>query len=43
MKKEMGAPTYEYACSEGNYGIANILRGARGSEKALPAGKTATE
>ena len=30
--KQMGAPIYEYACSEGNYGIANILRGARVSD-----------
>jgi hypothetical protein len=30
--KKMGAPIYEYACSEGNYGIANILRGARVEE-----------
>jgi len=27
--RKMGAPIYEYACAEGNYGIANILRGAR--------------
>ncbi len=27
--RKMGAPIYEYACSEGNYGIANILRAAR--------------
>jgi hypothetical protein len=24
---------YEYACHEGNYGLANILRGARAQEK----------
>jgi hypothetical protein len=24
---------YEYACTEGNYGIANILSGARTAEK----------
>jgi hypothetical protein len=24
---------YEYACHEGNYGIVNILRGARVGEK----------
>ncbi len=28
-------PIYEYACHEGNYGMANILSGARAEEKAL--------
>ena len=27
--KKMQGPLYEYACTEGNYGLANILRGAR--------------
>jgi hypothetical protein len=27
-------PLFEYACHEGNYGIANLLRGARAREKA---------
>lgn len=26
-------PIYEYACNEGNYGLADILRGARLEEK----------
>jgi len=26
------APIYEYACHEGNYGLANILRGHRAEE-----------
>ncbi len=26
-------PLYEYACHEGNYGIANLLRGARARER----------
>ena len=26
-------PLYEYACHEGNYGMPNILRGARYAEK----------
>ena len=26
-------PLYEYACHEGNYAIANILKGAREQEK----------
>lgn len=26
-------PVYEYACHEGNYGLANILAGARAAEK----------
>ena len=33
---------YEYACHEGNYGLAGILRGARAAEKAA-AGKTTRE
>ena len=28
------APMYEYACHEGNYGLLNILRGAREDERA---------
>ena len=37
-KKDTGAPTYtwayfEWACHEGNYSLANILRGARAEEK----------
>jgi ethanolamine utilization microcompartment shell protein EutL len=27
-------PIYEYACHEGNYGMANLLSGARAQEKA---------
>ncbi len=34
MTKTPG-PIYEYACHEGNYGMANILSGARADEKAL--------
>jgi hypothetical protein len=33
MMKTTG-PIYEYACHEGNYGLANILRAARVEEKA---------
>jgi hypothetical protein len=33
MKRTKG-PIYEYACHEGNYGLANILAGARAAEKA---------
>jgi hypothetical protein len=33
MKTTQG-PSYEYACHEGNYGLANILAGARAAEKA---------
>jgi hypothetical protein len=29
-------PIYEYACHEGNYGLANILRGARVAEARTP-------
>ncbi len=32
-------PLYEYACHEGNYGMANILTGARADEKAEAARK----
>jgi hypothetical protein len=31
---KMGAPIFEYACHEGNYGLANILRAARVEDKA---------
>ncbi len=35
--QRMDGPLFEYACSEGNYGLANILRGARVEEaKATP-------
>ena len=27
------APIFEYACHEGNYGLLNILRGARAEER----------
>ena len=30
---------YEYACHEGNYGMENILRGARAEERAAQAGR----
>lgn len=30
--RRAGGPIYEYACHEGNYGLANILRGARVAE-----------
>jgi hypothetical protein len=32
-------PMFEYACHEGNYGIANTLRGAREEEKAKARGR----
>ena len=32
--KRGGAPLFEYACHEGNYGLLNILRGAREAELA---------
>ena len=32
MKKIEG-PLYEFACHEGNYGLAGILAGARAEEK----------
>ena len=32
-------PLYEYACHEGNYAMADILRGARAEEKKAEAAK----
>ena len=38
--KRMQGPLFEYACTEGNYGLANILRGAHVEDaKAEAAGK----
>lgn len=36
---EMDALLYEYACTEGNYGMANILSGARVAEKETAASR----
>jgi hypothetical protein len=33
-------PLYEYACHEGNYSMANVLRGARAQEAAVTEGTT---
>jgi hypothetical protein len=42
--KRMQGPLYEYACTEGNYGLANILRGARVEEaEAAAAAKALTK
>jgi hypothetical protein len=38
VMRRFEGPIYEYACHEGNYGLANILAGARASEKAAAAG-----
>ncbi len=35
--KRGNAPLFEYACHEGNYGLLNILRGARDAEQAAAA------
>jgi hypothetical protein len=35
MLKTQGRP-YEYACHEGNYGVVNILRGARAADNKVP-------
>ena len=32
-------PLYEYACHEGNYGLLNILAGARAEDRNLTTGK----
>ena len=31
--RPLGGPLFEYACHEGNYGLQNILRGARAAER----------
>jgi hypothetical protein len=36
---ELGALLYEYACTEGNYGMANILSGERAVEQKTAAPK----
>ena len=38
MSRSQG-PVYEYACHEGNYGMVNLLAGARAEEKAAEAAK----
>jgi hypothetical protein len=38
--RKSGEPMYEYACHEGNYGMAGILSGARAQEGAATAGAT---
>jgi hypothetical protein len=52
LTEDDGQPIFEYACHEGNYGLRNILRGAREGEKrgivpsngpALPPGKEQEE
>jgi hypothetical protein len=35
--KMIAGPIFEYACHEGNYGMANNLAGARAEEKAAEA------
>jgi hypothetical protein len=35
-------PIYEYACHEGNYGMVNLLNGARVLEKAAAGSSTKT-
>jgi hypothetical protein len=34
LTRDPGYVMYEYACHEGNYAIANILRGFRAAERA---------
>jgi hypothetical protein len=36
---KIAGPIYEYACQEGNYGMANNLSGARATEKKVAEGK----
>jgi hypothetical protein len=42
MNRSAG-PIYEYACHEGNYGMFNILSGARAAEKAAEEAKKGTK
>jgi hypothetical protein len=39
--RRMQGPLFEYACTEGNYGLANILRGARVEDGKAEAGAKA--
>jgi hypothetical protein len=34
LKRDSGAPMFEYACHEGNLGLANILSAARATDRA---------
>jgi hypothetical protein len=40
LMKKFEGPIFEYACHEGNYGLANILAAARAKEKASEAAST---
>jgi hypothetical protein len=40
LLKRFEGPIFEYACHEGNYGLANTLAGARAKEKAAEAAST---
>jgi hypothetical protein len=35
LMRKIEGPIFEYACHEGNYGLANILAAARAREKAV--------
>ena len=37
--KSSDAPLFEYACHEGNYGMTNLLTGARAVEVEAEAGR----
>ena len=41
LMKKSDLPIYEYACHEGNYGLYNVLAGARAREKAAAAEEAA--
>ena len=34
--RQSEVPIFEYACHEGNYGLLNVLAGARAAEGAVP-------
>ena len=40
LMRRFQGPIFEYACHEGNYGLPNILAGARASERAAEAAST---
>ena len=42
-KKDASQQPFEYACHEGNYGLRNILSGARAEERARAAASTAAD
>jgi hypothetical protein len=42
IMRRIDGPIFEYACHEGNYGLANILSGARAAEREAEAKKSSS-